>query len=168
MLSTIDHNAIAACLEEASAAILAVYHSEEFKVIRKSDFSPLTEADQRANEIICAFLSRHFPSIPILSEENKQQPYEVRKHWEYYWLLDPLDGTKEFVSKNGDFTINLALCKNNRPVTGYIFIPVSNSLYFNPDEHSSVRRNKAGEKKSQREVLRQISKDWVLSAPVHI
>jgi 3'(2'), 5'-bisphosphate nucleotidase len=147
MLNKKDHIAIAACLAEASAAILEVYHSAGFKVIQKSDFSPLTEADQKANEIICNFLSRHFPDIPILSEENKQQPYEERKQWEYFWLLDPLDGTKEFVSKNGDFTINLALCKNNRPVTGYIFIPVLNSLYFNPDEHMAIRNNKEGERK---------------------
>lgn len=145
MLNKKDHIAIAECLEEASTAILSVYHSETFKVIRKSDFSPLTEADQKANEIICTFLSRHFPDIPILSEENKQQSYEERKLWEYFWLLDPLDGTKEFVSKNGEFTINLALCRYNRPVTGYIFIPVSNSLYFNPDEHTAIRITKEGE-----------------------
>jgi 3'(2'), 5'-bisphosphate nucleotidase len=112
---------------EAGRAVLEVYNSD-FTVERKEDKSPLTIADRRSHEIISAFLKKHF-SLPVLSEEGRDIPYEERRTWGYYWLVDPLDGTKEFVKKHGDFTVNIALIHEGRPVAGVIYVPVSGVLY---------------------------------------
>jgi 3'(2'), 5'-bisphosphate nucleotidase len=112
---------------KAGAAIMDVYNSD-FEVITKSDNSPLTLADQKANDIINSFLRQ--TKIPILSEENKQREYHLRKDWEEVWVVDPLDGTKEFVTKNDEFTVNIALVRKGRPVLGVIFVPVTRSLYL--------------------------------------
>ena len=111
----------------AGKAILNVYHSD-FSVERKEDQSPLTLADKRANDIITTHLKAH-SSYPILSEEGKTIPYATRRDWEYFWLVDPLDGTKEFIKKKGDFTVNIALIHRGRPVLGVIYIPVTGVLY---------------------------------------
>lgn len=115
--------------KQAAAAILEVYHSD-FEVNLKEDHSPLTNADEASNQIICSFLSRRYPEIPIISEENKNVDYSIRKHWKQCWLVDPLDGTKEFVKKNGEFTINIALIENQIPIFGIIYIPISGVFYF--------------------------------------
>ncbi len=107
--------------------ILKVYESD-FEVDYKSDSSPLTLADQKANEVIVGFLEK--TNIPILSEEGKSIPYEDRKSWETLWIVDPLDGTKEFVKRNGEFTVNIALVENGIPTLGVIFCPVLGDLYF--------------------------------------
>lgn len=120
------HLAIEASIE-AGKKIIEVYHSD-FKVDYKSDESPLTLADRQANDIICKRLEE--TGIPILSEEGKHLPYETRKNWEQLWIVDPLDGTKEFVKRNGEFTVNIALVKNNRPIMGVIFCPILKILYF--------------------------------------
>jgi 3'(2'), 5'-bisphosphate nucleotidase len=112
----------------AGNAINEIYHSEEFGVEYKSDKSPLTLADQKSHEIIMRGL-REF-DIPILSEEGKDTPYTQRKDWERFWVVDPLDGTKEFIKRNGEFTVNIALIENSRPVLGTIFVPDRNTLYF--------------------------------------
>ena len=114
--------------QAAGAAILEVYNSD-FAVERKEDRSPLTLADRRSHEILSAYLKKE-NSFPVLSEEGKQVPYEERKRWEYYWLIDPLDGTKEFISRNGDFTVNIALIHRDRPVLGVIYVPVNGVLYY--------------------------------------
>ena len=103
---------------EAGKAILQVYHSD-FKVEVKVDKSPLTLADKRSHEIIINRLSKF--DIPILSEEGKNVPYAVRKKWDTYGLIDPLDGTKEFVKKNGEFTVNIALIRRRKPLGGVVF-----------------------------------------------
>lgn len=113
---------------EAGHAILDVYHSADFEVEKKDDKSPLTLADRRAHDVIIQHLSRF--DIPILSEEGKDIPYEERKSWEKFWLVDPLDGTKEFIKKNGEFTVNIAMIVHNRPVAGFVFVPDKNILYF--------------------------------------
>lgn len=111
----------------AGKATLEVYNSE-FAIKYKNDKSPLTQADIKSNEIITQNLQS--TNIPILSEEGREIPYEERKNWEYLWLIDPLDGTKEFIKRNGEFTVNIALIHNQRPVQGIIYVPVSKTLYF--------------------------------------
>ncbi|MEL4307308.1 3'(2'),5'-bisphosphate nucleotidase CysQ [Joostella sp. CR20] len=113
---------------EAGNEILKVYEREDFTIVEKEDQSPLTEADQKANSIINRYLKS--TNIPIISEENLIENYEVRKQWTQCWIVDPLDGTKEFIQRNGEFTVNIALVENNQPVLGVIYVPVSGDLYF--------------------------------------
>jgi len=112
---------------EGGYAIMKVYTSD-FKVEKKEDASPLTLADKNCNEVIEKFLLK--TNIPILSEEGAKISFEERKKWEYSWLVDPLDGTKEFVKKNGEFTVNIALIHNGTPIMGVIYVPVKKELYF--------------------------------------
>jgi len=113
---------------KAGEAIMKVYESDDFHTSIKEDNSPLTRADKNAHQVITEILET--TNLPVLSEEGKNIPYEERKDWELFWLVDPLDGTKEFIKKNGDFTVNIALIKKNIPVAGVIYIPVSGILYF--------------------------------------
>lgn len=113
---------------EAGEAILKVY-STSFEVEHKADHSPLTLADKESHRIIAAALRSRYPDIPVLSEEGREIPYEERALWERFWLVDPLDGTKEFVKRNGEFTVNIALIQDSRPVVGVILIPVDGALY---------------------------------------
>lgn len=111
----------------AGEEILAVYE-REFEVERKDDGSPLTEADRRAHRRIVDLLS---PSgLPVLSEEGKAIPFDERRGWTSFWLVDPLDGTKEFIKRNGEFTVNIALVEDRRSVLGIIFAPVLDTIYF--------------------------------------
>jgi 3'(2'), 5'-bisphosphate nucleotidase len=96
----------------------------------KEDNSPLTMADKRSNQIICDALMQHYPSVPIIAEENKEIAYSERKDWPAFWLVDPLDGTKEFIKKRDEFTINIAYVESNRPVFGLIYVPVTGVLYY--------------------------------------
>jgi 3'(2'), 5'-bisphosphate nucleotidase len=119
-----------AAAREAGKAVMEVY-SSDFAVERKEDKSPLTLADKRSHEIIVKGLSGIAgSSIPILSEEGKGIPYDERKNWDYFWLVDPLDGTKEFIKRNGEFTVNIALIRGQRPVLGVIYVPVTDTLYY--------------------------------------
>ena len=129
----------------AGDAIMKIY-KKDFSVVYKNDDSPLTEADKKSNEIICSRLKGTYPEIPIISEENKEIPYETRKNWEYYWLIDPLDGTKEFVKKNGEFTVNIALIKKNRPIMGVIYAPALNLLYYAENGKGAFKINDNGQK----------------------
>ena len=122
---------------EAGSAILEVYHSADFKVEKKADKSPLTLADRRAHEVIMQHLSKF--DFPILSEEGKNIPYDERKNWDTFWLVDPLDGTKEFIKKNGEFTVNIAMISKNKPVAGVIFVPDRDILYFASSEIGSYK-----------------------------
>jgi len=112
----------------AGKAINEEYRAKDFAVAYKSDKSPLTIADQKSHEIITGALKKY--DLPILSEEGKDTPYEQRRKWGRFWIVDPLDGTKEFIKRNGEFTVNIALIENNFPVLGTIFLPDSNTLYF--------------------------------------
>ncbi|MBI1355796.1 MAG: 3'(2'),5'-bisphosphate nucleotidase CysQ [Acidobacteria bacterium] len=128
--SELDLDFLAATAREAGQAILEVYETD-FSVESKADESPLTEADLRSHRIITRRLHERYPHVPILSEESSQQAdYEVRKDWPLYWLVDPLDGTKEFIKRNGQFTVNIALIENNRPTAGVVFAPVLDWLYL--------------------------------------
>lgn len=112
---------------KAGAAIMEIYQ-QDFTVEIKSDNSPLTQADKNANSVINSFLEK--TAIPIISEENKQLGFSVRKNWDTCWMVDPLDGTKEFVKRNGEFTVNIALIKKGQPVLGVIYVPVTKTLYY--------------------------------------
>ncbi len=116
--------------QKAAAVIMQVYNHEAFHVQMKSDASPITIADERANDIICAILEALTPDIPIISEENKEIIYEERRHFKYFWSVDPLDGTKEFIKRNGEFTVNIALLENNKPILGVIAVPCQESVYY--------------------------------------
>jgi 3'(2'), 5'-bisphosphate nucleotidase len=112
---------------DAGQAILEVYRTD-FAVEEKADHSPLTIADRRSHKIIVNAL---LPlNIPILSEEGRSIPYSVRKQWQRLWIVDPLDGTKEFIKRNDEFTVNIALVEDGRPVLGVIYIPVKDCLYY--------------------------------------
>jgi 3'(2'), 5'-bisphosphate nucleotidase len=129
MLENIKINDIKDIARKAGEAILEIYN-KDFEIEYKDDRSPLTQADIESNEIICNALQNLYPDIPILSEENKAVEYNVRKHWEYYWCIDPIDGTKEFIKKNGEFTVNIALIYENRPVLGVVYAPVLDTMYW--------------------------------------
>lgn len=124
------HTAIHAAIA-GGYAIMDVY-ATDFHVENKDDDSPLTMADQNANAVINTFLLK--TDIPIISEENKQLDYADRKGWTECWIVDPLDGTKEFVKRNGEFTVNIALVQNGTPILGVIYVPVSKTLYFTDDK----------------------------------
>ncbi|WP_426700633.1 3'(2'),5'-bisphosphate nucleotidase CysQ [Rhodanobacter sp. Col0626] len=113
----------------AGAAILAVYHSD-FAVQTKADASPLTAADLAAQQVIMTGLGGLDPILPVLSEEAKALPWSERQHWSRYWLVDPLDGTREFVKRNGEFTVNIALIENHRCVLGVVLAPVTGELFI--------------------------------------
>ena len=133
---------------EAGEAVLKVYDQGDFDEYTKDDESPVTSADYLANDIINKRLIEATPDIPILSEENKHASLEERKTWDRYWLIDPIDGTQEFIARSGDFAVNIALIENNEPVIGVIFWPPGQSLYYAskghgafkeaPDEHKQI------------------------------
>ena len=119
--------AIIAALE-AAKEILKIYHSDNFEVQIKSDDSPLTKADLVSHKLIELYLKP--TNIPILSEEGKDISYDERKDWAQLWIVDPIDGTKEFIKRNGEFTVNIALIENQKPKIGVVYAPVLNELYF--------------------------------------
>jgi len=123
--------------------ILNVYNSD-FAVEMKEDKSPLTMADKNAHEAIDELLTK--TNLPVLSEEGSQVAFDKRKEWEIFWMVDPLDGTKEFVKRNGEFTVNIALIKGQQPIMGVIYVPVKEVLYFStPDQAYKVENVKPGE-----------------------
>ena len=117
---------------EAGKAILEIYHSGEFDIELKGDNSPLTKADTASHNVIMSYLTK--TEIPVLSEEGRDIPYKERKAWRQLWIVDPIDGTKEFIKRNGEFTINIALIEDQRPIIGVIFVPVTGELYFSSKE----------------------------------
>ena len=128
--------AIPAALD-AGRAILAVYGEEACTVEHKADNSPLTCADRASHEVIMGFLRR--TPYPVLSEEGRDVPHAERKGWDPLWIVDPLDGTKEFIKRNGEFTVNIALVHGGAPVCGVIFVPVTGTLYFAAEGLGSFR-----------------------------
>lgn len=114
--------------KEAGAAIMAVY-DENIAIRRKADDSPLTQADLAAHHVIDAGLSRVAPDVPVISEESSAIPYEERTSWRRYWLVDPLDGTREFIKRNGEFTVNIALIQDHQPVLGVVYAPALDLLF---------------------------------------
>lgn len=143
--------AIKAALE-AGAEILKIYKTD-FQVETKEDNSPLTEADNYANDVINTYLKT--TGIPIISEENRQLAFKERENWTRCWIVDPLDGTKEFIKRNGEFTVNIALVDNGFPVLGVIYVPVSKELYFTSENGKSSKKiTLSSEEVSVKEILK--------------
>jgi 3'(2'), 5'-bisphosphate nucleotidase len=117
-------------IREASEILMAHYRNPDLAIVEKDDRSPVTEADMASNAFVSELLGHEFPGIPLISEEGPKEDYTIRKTREYSWILDPLDGTKEFIAGNDEFAINLALLHKNKPVMGIISIPAKNLLYY--------------------------------------
>lgn len=132
--------------KRAGNAILNVYNTD-FSVYEKSDQSPLTEADLAAHKTIANSLLELTPEIPILSEESANIPYSLRRTWERYWLIDPLDGTKEFIKRNGEFTVNIALIENMRPILGVIYVPVTQVTYYGSTDGGAFKQSQGEDAK---------------------
>ncbi len=123
----------------AGRDILDIYESD-FAVQTKDDRSPLTAADLASHKRIVAGLEKLTPDIPVLSEESSQIPFDTRRHWNPYWLVDPLDGTKEFIKRNGEFTVNIALIRDHAPVLGVVHVPVKNVDYYGAEGLGAFRQ----------------------------
>ena len=133
--SYLDNALIAA--NRAGDEILRIYNSSNFEVEAKGDNSPLTLADRNAHEVISETLKSS--GLPILSEEGKSIPYSIRKNWDLFWMVDPLDGTKEFIKRNGEFTVNIALIKDQKPVMGVVAVPVTGEVYYGAEGLGSFK-----------------------------
>ncbi|MBT6879908.1 MAG: 3'(2'),5'-bisphosphate nucleotidase CysQ, partial [Gammaproteobacteria bacterium] len=119
---------VIALAESAGKSILEIYEAG-FSITDKEDNTPLTDADLAAHNTITEGLEKLTPNIPVLSEESTSIPFEERQQWSRYWLIDPLDGTREFIKRNGEFTVNIALIENHEPILGVIQVPVNGILY---------------------------------------
>jgi len=132
---------------QAGTAIMAVYE-QGVQITRKDDDSPLTQADLAAHDIITQGLEKLTPDYPVISEESALIPFEVRQQWETYWLVDPLDGTREFIKRNGEFTVNIALIEKHVPVLGVVYAPALKLLFYAAKGTGAYRQ--LGSKPSQR------------------
>lgn len=128
---------------DAGRAILKIYDTN-FDVDQKADDSPLTQADLASNKVIVDGLRKLTPDVPIITEEAGLPDFEERASWSTYWLIDPLDGTKEFVNRNGEFTVNIALIRNHRPVLGVVYVPVSAITYVGCEGLGAQRHDAEG------------------------
>lgn len=147
---------------EAGKEILSIY-STDFEVEYKDDESPLTLADKKANDVIMRYLGK--TGIPVLSEEGRSIPYDERKDWNELWIVDPLDGTKEFVKKNDEFTVNIALIKNNKPVMGVVYAPVLDELFFGDEEVGAFKLENASDKINDIEKIFDLASQLPLDIP---
>lgn len=138
---------------EAGEAITRIYNTGDLGLEFKEDESPLTRADRESHVIIKERLKEAYPGIPLLSEEGKEIPYRERRDWDQFWLVDPLDGTREFISRNGEFTVNISLIADNRPVIGVIFAPVLDTCYYTGQQGGAFKV-KRGEEPQKIEVNR--------------
>jgi 3'(2'), 5'-bisphosphate nucleotidase len=136
MMKQLLNTAITAALE-AGKAILEIYYSGEFDVEIKGDNSPLTKADTASHNVIISSLKE--TNIPVLSEEGLAIAYEERKGWNQLWIVDPIDGTKEFIKRNGEFTVNIALIQDQKTLIGVVFVPVTGELYFSSKEMGAFK-----------------------------
>ena len=126
--------------KKAGEIILAIYHEPTYDITKKQDGSLLTQADMASHHFICESLQQFYPDIPIISEESTQHyPFHIRKDWEYFFLVDPLDGTKEFIKRNGEFTVNIALIKKHKPILGVIHAPVLDITYYAEEKKGAYK-----------------------------
>jgi len=153
--------------QRAGREILAVYHGDEFDVEKKGDDSPLTAADLAAHRVIENGLSELTPDIPQLSEEGGEPPFETRRQWQRYWLIDPLDGTKEFIQRNGQFTVNIALIENGYPVLGVVHAPDLAADWYGADGVGAFKREGHGQSRRLATVPAQTEKLRVLVSRSH-
>ena len=152
-IENLTNIAIKASLQ-AGNKILEIYKNENYQVEYKEDNSPITIADKLAHEIISATLSQ--TKIPILSEEGVDIPYDTRKNWNLFWLVDPIDGTKEFINRNGEFTVNIALIENCKPIMGVIYSPVNGKIYFGSGKNAFSFENINDYETNTEEILENI------------
>ena len=145
---------------EAGHAILQIYHQVDMQVDFKTDNSPLTQADLASHQHIVTSLQALTPDIPVLSEESQEVAASTRQSWQTFWLVDPLDGTREFVQRNGEFTVNIALISGHRPVLGVVYVPVLELTYWAADGHGAF--------KVVGEDTLQLQANSVLSRPLHV
>ena len=143
MSSGIKYNnlieSLIAISKQAGEAILKIYDLDDLGISHKEDNSPLTLADKTSNEIICSQLKELTPDIPILSEEGKDISFDKRKNWDTFWLIDPLDGTKEFIKKNGEFSVNIALINHFKPILGIVYAPVLDTTWYGSASEGSFK-----------------------------
>jgi 3'(2'), 5'-bisphosphate nucleotidase len=135
---------VIAVAAQASEEIVKIYDTA-FTVENKEDDTPLTAADMASHGVITAGLQQLTPEIPVISEESADVPFAVRGRWRRYWLVDPLDGTKEFIKRNGEFTVNIALIEEGAPVLGVVYLPVTGTCYYAAREHGARRVHRGGE-----------------------
>lgn len=135
---------VVAVAMKAGDAVMNVYSEGNFDTTYKENDSPLTRADMASHCLISEELQQLTPNFPILSEESKSVPYEIRKHWDTFWLVDPLDGTKEFIKRNGEFTVNIALIKNGEPILGVVYAPALEITYWAAKDLGAFKRSKEG------------------------
>ncbi len=136
---------LVALSHSAGQAILEIYGTEDFGVEYKEDDSPLTRADRRSHEVIAKGLRELTPAIPVMSEEGSSVPYAERKDWREFYLVDPLDGTKEFIKRNGEFTVNISLIRDGMPVLGVVHVPIRGTTYYAAKGHGAWRQKESGE-----------------------
>ena len=163
-----DQQYILKAIDAALAAgekILSIYNdpNSDFQVEKKADNSPLTIADRAAHEVICRLLAD--TQFPVLSEEGKSKSYEERKSWKELWIVDPLDGTKEFIKRNGEFTVNIALVKDSKPVLGVIYVPVTRELYFAEETTGAYKINNIDSSEADTDLKTLISQAAPLPLP---
>lgn len=149
-------NSIIKIAVKAGEEIIKIYNGD-YTVSYKDDQSPLTDADKASNRIIVDAL-KDISNYPLISEEEKEVPFETRKNYNAYWLIDPLDGTKEFVKRNGEFTVNIALIKNEVPVMGVVYAPVIETLYFANEQAGAYKCEKVNENTSLDEIYKNVVK----------
>lgn len=139
---------------------MEVYSRSDFNIEMKEDNSPLTLADKASNSIIVAGVKDF--GIPVLTEEGSEVPWKIRKDWERYWLIDPLDGTKEFIKRNDEFTVNIALMENNEPILGVIYLPVLKQLYYALKGHGAYKLDKVEQRDLNEEFEQVLNKSMRL------
>ncbi|WP_158972727.1 3'(2'),5'-bisphosphate nucleotidase CysQ [Paraglaciecola sp. L3A3] len=149
---------------KAGKVVLDIYNSGDFTSYQKDDDSPVTTADYKANEIIMDILLKETPHIPIMSEETESGPLSERKHWQRYWLLDPIDGTQEFIARSGDFAVNIALIENNVPVLGIIYWPAGDTLYYAQKDYGAFKESPAESKQINVRAFDDAEKDVIMIA----
>jgi 3'(2'), 5'-bisphosphate nucleotidase len=137
-----DVQKIIGIAEDAGRAVMEVYSGTDFNTTYKEDRSPLTLADTASHKIITEQLKALDPALPVLSEESVAVPYEERRHWKAYWLVDPLDGTKEFIKRNGEFTVNISLIEDNAPVLGVVSAPSLGVTYYASSGEGAFKKEK--------------------------
>jgi len=142
----IDIQSVTAIAIDAGKTIMKIYWQDSFEQHLKSDRSPLTAADMAAHRLIVDRLQQLTPEIPILSEESKDKSWNLRKQWHTYWLVDPLDGTKEFIKRNGEFTVNIALIDNHHPILGVVHAPYLLETWVGEQGQPAKKITQSGEK----------------------
>jgi len=150
----------------AADCILEIYDTD-FSVESKEDRSPLTAADLAAHNTICTALEKLTPDIPVLSEESTELPYAVRSQWSRYWLVDPLDGTREFIKRNGEFTVNIALIEDGQPSLGVITVPVTDVCYFAAKSLGAFKTNVDGTTESIKTKISELNKITIAGSRSH-